>query len=270
MKHLFILCSPRSGSTMFYTYLSRCKNISTMGQDEGDKYLMLHGFPNTMTKGLPTRKPEFFNDEKNYNFDKVKEIYNDAWDKKDDDRVYLEKSTCNSFRYELLDKHFENSFFIVLNRHPHAIIEGWLRHFPGTDNPRDLKLRHFTADWILYSKSMIEAKKHLENRCIIIRYEDLCDNTETTKNKIIEFLPELNDINFEEPTTCSTYRDLKGRNNKPLENENRYKIESLSKDDIKEINTTFDTLNNVYQTPETERLTPTIALEILKYFNYEI
>ena len=77
-------------------------------------------------------------------------------------------------------------------------------------------------------------KANINNlKTVWLTYEELCDTPGKAKKKIIEFMPEIKSLNFNQRLTLPSIR---GRYTSKLHNFNKEQIKRLSKKDIDEIN----------------------------------
>lgn len=239
-KHLFIVCMNNGGSTLLHHYLSNCNSVVILPRtnpeqatsSEGHNHVgsaMPHPRKHNML-GVWTEKPSIINNDKNYNWKVIKQRWLQGWRRSAgrslENMVLLEKSPPNVIRAELLQKHFPNSYFIVMVRDPYALSEG-LRRRQG------YAIERCTTHW---GESMKFQMKNLKilNNVIWVKYADLCDNQELVKRKIITLLPELNDFSFK--GELSGHHSMYGKKIMPIKNLNPNQIKSLSKNDIKRIN----------------------------------
>ena len=233
-QYLFILSPPFSGSTLLNERISTTKNIScnnNIGLREGQHLPKVKDILFTNDRWDP---------EKVINWRKVHNLWDKYWEKSKS--VLLEKSPPNICRATQIEKEFKNSKFICLIRNPYAQIEGHMRRYSSSpENATLLCLNYFR-----YQKENIEKLQ----KCILIKYEELADNTLETKNIISEFIPELKDINTNKKFTAHNLRNKGGMRIVNLNNE---KISNLKKEDIKSI-------NNILRKD----------LKLLNYFNYSL
>lgn len=239
-KYLFVVCMNSSGSTLLHYYLEKCKLVASLpridsdiatsseGQGHVKKFLPL---PNQYDcVGVFTEKSHIFVDSSKYDWGEIKKIWHKKWAEPTGTpltgKVLLEKSPPNVVRAELLQKHFPNSYFIVMVRNPYAFSEG-LRRRHGH------KIEPCATHW---GESMKFQIRNLEilNNVICIKYEDLCDNQEVVKTRLKTFLPELKDLSLD--GDFSGHHSLYGRKEMPIKNLNSDQIKNLGTNDISRIN----------------------------------
>ena len=239
-KYLFVVCMNGSGSTLLHYYLEKCDAVASLPRIEPDIATSSEG-QNHVREFLPlpeqydcvgvfTESSDVFGDDSQYNWDEIKKIWHREWASSAstslDNLVLLEKSPPNVVRAELLQKHFPNSYFIVMVRNPYAFSEGLRRrHGP--------KIEPCATHW---GESMKFQIRNLEilNNVVCIKYEDLCDNQELVKTKIKALLPELDDLSFE--GDFSGHHSLYGKKEMPIRNLNSDQIGNLGTNDIIRIN----------------------------------
>jgi hypothetical protein len=245
------------GSTLLQHCLGSCKSITQLLRTHPDKASSSEGHKLAASSmpspwrlevgGIWTEKSSVFSDDKNYNWQKIKKIWFKSWAKSAgkplENMVLLEKSPPNVIRANLLQKHFLNSYFIVMVRNPYAISEGLRRRL-------GYNIKRCAIHWGEATRFQVKNLKTLNN-VIWLKYEDLCDNQALAKTKIVSLLPELNDLSFE--GNFSGHHSLHGRRVMPVKNLNNDQIKNLSRKDIKII-------NNVLSKYKKE----------LNYFNYKM
>lgn len=102
--------------------------------------------------------------------------------------ILLEKSPPNIIRANSIEKHFEPAYFMVFYRNPYAHCESLLRRH----NLELEKAALFTIYCLRYQQQNIESL----NNVISFSYEDLTDSPEKSKQSLIQYIPELCDINL--------------------------------------------------------------------------
>lgn len=248
-KFLFIISTNNSGSTPLVRFLESCRNvISLFGEGQ---YFVEEFMPlpvNNDVGRIWTEKPEIFEDESNYNWKMIKNTWFEKW-KKDPkfnniiyNRIFLEKSAPNVLRAKLLEKEFENSYFIIMVRNPYAVTEGIKRQKAYTT---ERCIEH----WIKSTEKQIENINGL-SKCTWFTYENLCENPRQIESQIKNFLPELADISFKHEITVNSM----GVNvTTGLKNYDQPQINNLLPGDIELINS--------YLSKKTE---------LLNYFGYKL
>src|SRR4051812_21132299 len=137
-KYLFIICMNNSGSTLLERVFRSCRNMVTLpagpdqqvnGQGFVLKYMPTPGQMQPPCTRIFSEKASVLEDESLYQWEKIKTIWRREWAKNPKfdiahPRVFLEKSPANVYRATMLQKHFPNSFFLLVTRNPYAVAEG--------------------------------------------------------------------------------------------------------------------------------------------------
>ena len=235
-KNLFIVCMNNGCSTLLHHYLSECERAvqlprlkpSRATSSEGHNHaggFMPHPREHGVA-GLWTEKPIFFGKDENYKWDNIKEKWMEGWRRECggslDGKILLEKSPPNVIRADLLQNNFPNSYFIVMVRDPYAVSEG-MRRRHGHNIERAAK--HCGSVLRFQSRNLSILKN-----VVWFTYANLCDRKEYVKDKIIEMLPELNDLSFD--SHFVGHHSLLGRGSMPMVNLNRKQISNLERRDL--------------------------------------
>ncbi len=219
-KFLFILSPPFCGSTLLNQIISSSKNVSVnneLGTREGQ----------TLPK---INKLLFYDSRKwdhNYsvNWTYVKKEWEKYWNLSLP--ILLEKSPPNLVRANDIINYFKPSYFIVFYRNPYAHCESLIRR--RNNNPTEAA--KFALKCLEFQKKNID---ELDN-AFSISYEELTNNTSLTAQGLIKFLPELEDINYNQEFSAHNFRNEKMK----ITNLNSENISRLSKEQINEINIIF-------------------------------
>ena len=233
-KFLFILSPPYCGSTLLSQLLSTSKNVScnnNLGTREGQ---LLPGVRHFMFQ------KNRWNERVKYPWDKVKKVWLKYWDLSKP--VLLDKSIPNIMRVSEIKKEFENINFICMVRNPYAQVEGVMRR--NDESAKNAAI--FSLKCLQYQRQNIKNKES----SLFISYEQLTENPEKTKRKIIAFLPELSDIKMDLKYKAHNF---KTKSKMGIVNLNQEKMEKLTGKQIETINRIF----------EKEK-------ELLDYFGYQI
>jgi len=231
-QYLFILSPPFCGSTLLTEIISTSINVSCnnyLGLREGQHLPKAHNL---------LFSEDRWNPEKEIDWNKIKKIWNKYWDRSKS--ILLEKSPPNICRANNIDNIFSNSKYICLIRNPYAQIQSNIRRY-NTD-PKTATEKYIS--YLKFQKNNIETLKNT----LIISYEELSNNPLKTKNKICDFIPELNDINVNLKFSAHNIYQKKQMG---ILNLNKASIASLDKKQIKIIN---NLLKN--------------EIELIKYFKY--
>ena len=233
-KFLFILSPPYCGSTLLNQLLSTSKNVScnnNLGTREGQ---LLPGVRHFMFQKNRWDKSV------KYPWNKIKKIWLKYWDLSKP--VLLDKSIPNIMRVSEIKKEFENINFICMVRNPYAQIEGVMRR--NDESAKNAAI--FSLKCLQYQRQNIKNEESL----LFISYEQLTENPEKTKRKIIAFLPELSDIKMDLKYKAHNF---KTKSKMGIVNLNQEKVDKLTGEQIETINRIF----------EKEK-------ELLDYFDYQI
>lgn len=218
-RFLFILSPPYCGSTMLNQLLSSSKNVScnnNLGTREGQ---LLPGVSHFMFKN------NRWDESVKYPWEKVKRIWMKYWDFSKP--LFLDKSIPNIMRVDDIEKVFNPIYYMCMVRNPYAQVESIMRR-----NKQDAKSAAEFAIRCLYYQNI---NKNREN-ALFFSYEDLCDNGQDVIQKMIKFIPSLFDINLDLEFTSHNYKTL---DKMRIINLNDEKIEKISDEDLKIINSIF-------------------------------
>lgn len=179
--YLFVLCPPFNGSTVLYKILDSSPNISTfLGKTFNNKN------KNIIPKGeghalLIKNRPEYWKHrhDKDYlpDFDEMKRRYDEHWEL--DKPILCDKSPPFVHYAKELQTYFEQFgtvYFVAMIRSPYSC--KWIG----------------TSTWDRFATEQLKNIKTLNN-VLYFRYEDLVTDPEKIKIKILEFIPELIEIN---------------------------------------------------------------------------
>lgn len=217
---------------MLNKYLSRCKNAVCFPPDvEGQHLLPENICPRGNIHIKPWTQNEKLFDPKNYDWEKIKQIWHQHWRQKNcDEKIFVEKSPPNVTRVRQLYENFPDAYFILSVRNIYATTEGFHRRWP-VHRIEDCA-RHFAKciKLQLSNLSLLSAS----GRVMFCQYESLCNRPNKIKNLIISKIPLLTDLSFDENIVCHT---LYNKNHKTkLQNFNDEQIARLSSSQIKTIN----------------------------------
>lgn len=233
-QYLFILSPPFCGSTLLNQIISTSNNVScnnNIGTREGQT------LPEVIEVMFNNNR---WNENAKLPWQKIKKIWRKYWELSKP--ILLDKSIPNIMRANKLKEVFSPISFICIVRSPYAQCEGIIRR---TGKSAEIAAK-FTIDCLRYQKENIESQKKL----LFFTYEELCDNKDKVISDIINFIPELEDININKKFKAHNFKTTKSMQ---ITNLNKEKIKNLSKGDLEVINKCFDQ-----------------EKELLKYFNYPI
>jgi hypothetical protein len=256
-KYLFIICMNNSGSTLLERLLSDCRNAvgfpppggpneQVNGQGFVPDLMPIPGKIEPQCRRIWSEQAAVFEDESRYQWPKIKRRWREKWGlnpkfQTANPRVFLEKSPPNVYRAQMLQKHFQNSFFILMQRNPYAVAEGIRRR-------ATLSIERCIRHWIRCAQKQMENERIVE-RAIRLSYEELSEQPQRSQERIIELVPELNDLDIRKDVVAQT---LEGQIRQPIVNYNARQIALLSATDISEINSHLDK-----------------APEVMTHFGYE-
>ena len=219
-QFLFILSPPYCGSTMLNQLLSSSKNVScnnNLGTREGQL--------------LPIVSQYMFQSDRwdkkvTYPWNEIREIWLKYWDFSKP--IFLDKSIPNIMRVEEIEKVFSPIKFMCMVRNPYAQVEGIMRR----NNQDAFSSAMFAVKCLKFQSSNMK-----RNNTLFFSYEQLCSNREDVLKKMINFIPELSDIDVEMKFTSHNFKsDEKMR----MVNLNEEKISKISDVDLKIINSIFE------------------------------
>jgi Sulfotransferase family len=247
-KFLFIICMNNSGSTLLERVLSRCHNAVGLpapgGPDHqvnGQRFVKQY-MPNPRQlrcRRIWSEQAGILQDESRYQWPLIKERWRQEWARNPKfhtatPRVLLEKSPPNVYRASMLQKHFENSFFILMQRNPYAVAEGIRRR-------AKLPIERCIQHWIRCAQQQMRNEKVL-HRTIKLKYEELSECPEICRQRIVGVLPELKDLDIGQDVAVHS---VEGRVRQTIVNFNRKQIALLSEQDLAEINRHLDQVPEV-------------------------
>ncbi len=254
-KYLFIICMNNSGSTLLERVLRDCRNAiafpaapdaQTNGQQFVRDYMPIPGRIDKKFRRIWTEHADILEDETRYNWPMIKKQWRIRWSRNPkfqtaSTRVFLEKSPPNVLRAPMLQKSFDQSFFIIMQRNPYAVAEGIRRR---TSLPLDRCTRH----WIKCARKQMKNESELR-RVIRLNYEDLSERSDFCREQILKLIPELDDLDIRKEIAVQA---VDGRVRQPIVNYNQKQIALLSSEDFSEINAELD-----------------LAPEVMSHFGYE-
>jgi hypothetical protein len=247
-KYLFIICMNNSGSTLLERVLRDCGNAiafpaapdaQTNGQQFVRDFMPIPGRIDKKNRRIWTEHADMLEDESLYNWPIIKQRWRWKWSTNPKfqtagTRVFLEKSPPNVLRASMLQKHFDNSFFILMQRNPYAVSEGIRRR---TKLPLNRCIRH----WIRCAFKQMRNEEQLE-RAIRLNYEDLSERAEFCRDQILNLIPELDDLDMHKDVAV---QGVEGKIRQPIVNYNAKQIALLGHEDISTINTELDKVPEV-------------------------
>ena len=218
-QFLFILSPPYAGSTMLNQLISSSENVScnnNLGTREGQ---LLPGVKHFMFQ------KDRWDENVQYPWKKVRKIWLKYWDYSKP--IFLDKSIPNIMRVDEIEKVFSPIKYMCMVRNPYAQVEGLMRR-----NKQDAKSAAEFAIKCLYYQS----KNRKRENILFFTYEQLCDNGEEVSQRMIEFIPELSDLDVNIELTSHNF---KTEGKMKMVNLNDEKIAKISETDFEIINSIF-------------------------------
>lgn len=228
-KHLFVLTSPYSGSTLLTSLLGTSPKVSIFKtpQNEG---LKLPGLRQLVTEqgGLRDELPWGY----------LKRLYLRHWDL--NRPVLVEKGQFIK-QAAAIERCFPGSYYLVMTRNPYAWCESMQRrrqpHLPPVSMERVATLWLRQSTWHIHNAETLE-------RVLWFTYEDLCDRTEAVMDKLKVFMPELHPL---DPDKKFNIHSMLGKKSNRITNTNQAAIGRLSPDEIREITATLQPYPDVLE-----------------------
>lgn len=224
--HLFLLIPNNSGSSLLHDLIATSRSVAVL-PTEGQFHNNFVG-PNPVelkVKHFFTEKEEVFKNKNNYEWSVIKSSWKSSWRKNNNDaKIFLQKSPPDILRADMLLENFPDTRFIMMIRNPYAVVEGILRGNP------DANINQAAEHAIRCLEIQLEnSEKYLND--LVLRYEDLTDDTEKFVGKIMEYLG-IDDIDFRRDFQVKSYFSK-------IKNMNDDQIKRLTDNQIQEINKVF-------------------------------
>ncbi|MFL6516050.1 MAG: sulfotransferase, partial [Chthoniobacterales bacterium] len=240
-KYLFIICMNNSGSTLLERVLKDCRNVvgflAPGGPDQqvnGQRFVTdLMPTPGKVAvrcRRIWSEQSDVLADESRYAWAEIKQRWRREWRRNPkyrtaNPRIFLEKSPANVLRATMLQKHFPESTFVLMQRNPYAVAEGINRR---TKIPLGRCVQH----WIRCAQQQIRNEGTLLS-LTRFNYEDLSERPEVCRDRMVGLLPAVDDIDFQKEVSVQS---IEGKVRRPIINYNQQQIDRLSPSDIAEIN----------------------------------
>jgi hypothetical protein len=109
--------------------------------------------------------------------------------------------------------------------------------------------------WVSHAAYQVRNIKGLRN-ISYFKYEDFADNPVAIKAQILNFMPELKEIDIKESFNA---RSVRGRGDLPIRNFNQEKIDRLASSDIRKISAVLRRYDHLMSFFEYEYLKPTMG-----------
>jgi len=249
-KYLFIICMNNSGSTLLERVLKDCPNVvgflAPGGPDQqvnGQRFVTdlmpTPGKIEARCRRIWSEQADVLSDESRYDWPHIKRRWRKEWARNPkfrtaNPRIFLEKSPANVLRATMLQKHFPNTSFILMQRNPYAVAEGIRRR---TQIPLGRCIEH----WIRCAQQQMHNELSL-NSVIRLNYEDLSERPDYCREQLLKFIPDLGEIDLEREVSVQS---IEGKVRRPITNYNEQQIARLTADDLNEINRHLDGVTEV-------------------------
>jgi len=240
-KYLFIICMNNSGSTLLERVLKDCRNVvgflAPGGPDQqvnGQRFVTdLMPTPGKLpvrARRIWTEQADILADETRYDWAAIKRRWRREWARNPkfrtaNPRIFLEKSPANVLRATMLQKHFTDSSFILMQRNPYAVAEGIRRR---TKIPLDRCIEH----WIRCAEQQMQNERVLQS-VARLNYEDLSERPKYCRTEVVRLMPELDDLDLNKEVSVQS---IEGKIRRPIVNYNQQQIDRLTGLDLEEIN----------------------------------
>ena len=218
-KYLFILSPPFCGSTLLSQVISTSGNVSvnnSRGTREGQT--------------LPPVREIMFEhrwvEDLDFDWAFIKKKWLLYWDTTLP--VLLEKSPPNLMRARSIERVFSPSYFIIFFRNPYAHIDSLVKRSP-------LSLKDSAEFAIFCLKHQLKNIQTLNNK-LVLSYEDFSNNPHGSAKQIIDFLPEISEMNLDRKFSSHNFL---GEKKMRITNLNEKKLSSFTESDLKLINSVF-------------------------------
>lgn len=237
-KYVFIVGCYNSGTTLLNHIISSHPEVSSLPTEGA---VLTSGLTRPEEFGWPRMwhmcadKVRFDENSPGPDPVRIKKDWSFWYDKNKD--IYLEKSIANSTKIKWIEKHFNNPHFIWIVRNGYCTAEG-IRRRSMNINKHELKYKNtgypidMCAKQWLVNNSVIENDSKSVKNLIMIHYEDLMEDLQSTLEKIFEWLP----VNNKDIKTDKFKEFRFHKQTKPIKNMNPESFQRLNEDDIKNIN----------------------------------
>jgi hypothetical protein len=247
-EYLFIVCMNNSGSTLLERLLRNCRNAvgfpagpdeQVNGQEFVEDLMPVPGQFKPQCTRIWSEQAAVFEDESRYDWPRIKERWRIEWARNPkmmtaNPRVFLEKSPPNVLRAAMLNQHFENNSFVLIQRNPYAVAEGIRRRMA-------FSLDRCIVHWIRCAQKQMQ-NENILRRTVRLSYEQLSSDPAFCREQILRLVPALDDLDMGKELTVHS---IEGRKPRPLVNFNDAQIATLSKDDLGVINNHLDKVPEV-------------------------
>lgn len=211
-SYIFILSTPFSGSTILWQLIGSSPHVSSLpieGQHIEPVRPIMRGRHWDATYEMP--------------WTQIRAEWEKVWDT--NKAFLLEKSPPNLLRAPAIEQHFDPSYFVAMIRNPYAFCEGVSRR---QDNPMDVV--GAAEFWIQCARAQARNRDELE-RILFFTYEEFAEDPVATRDRILDFIPNLKTLDIEEPS------DHSFMGHEPIiRNLNSIQIRRLTRSHIRAIN----------------------------------
>lgn len=211
--YIFVLCPPRSGSTILWNLVSTSSQVSALpreGQKLPEVRKILRNDPWNETMEVPWAR--------------IKDEWHKYWES--EKPLMIEKSPPNLIRAGEIEKYFEPCYFLIMVRNPYAHFEGLMRKRKRSSD----KVVEFIIKCL---RCQMTNSQNLATS-IRFKYEELVESPVQVCKKIESFIPRLGVLDYDKTFEVSAIDGKKDR--KIVGDLNRKKIENLSPLQIARIN----------------------------------
>ena len=240
-KYLFIICMNNSGSTLLERVLKDCPNVvgflAPGGPDQqvnGQRFVTdlmpTPGKIEVRCRRIWSEQADVLADESRYDWPQIKRRWRREWARNPkfqtaNPRIFLEKSPANVLRALMLQTHFPDASFILMQRNPYAVAEGIRRR-------TKLPLGRCVQHWIRCAQQQMNNEAALRS-VMRLNYEDLSERPDHCRDKLLKFMPELGEVDLGREVSVQS---IEGKVQRPIINYNEQQIARLTTDDFLEIN----------------------------------
>lgn len=189
-EQIFVLCLPRSGSTLLRLLLDTHPAISCpgelyLGRLAEDLYHSLYYSIGQLLEGDETERTSWITQHVRADIEKFMKPYTEAKGK----LIWAEKTPANLAHADLLRRTFPGAAFLCLHRHPLDLIRS------GFESTRFGKLKFDLWDYqsgcdfcIEQTRALLDFEKANPARCFRLRYEDIVKDATTVLSRAFDFL----------------------------------------------------------------------------------
>jgi hypothetical protein len=260
--YLFLSIPPYSGSTLIHNLLETSKNVAPLAYTQQNALPSQGANAKGYVEGwsLKDLGPEIreepcfqlshFEPKREYmlaahsygNWSKLMACWERNWKKSNPTaKIKLQKHPDDIYRVQFLSKLFTPTKWIVSVRNPYnateALIRRWVEETKRAPSVTELyQLCFQVVRGLQIQKQNVE---FLKDNAYVVTYENFCENPQYHKKQILNFLPELEDLDFESPLYTKGHFSV-------IKNDNEDKLNELKKyfpDIIGQLNEIFDTFD---------------------------